>query len=65
MVETLLLLVVFIVVGAIVLWLAAYIVDHLPMIPSWGKSVILALIGLILLVVFLQVFLPRLNISLG
>lgn len=41
-----------IVVGGIILWLAQYIVSHLP-VPPGLQNIILALVGLILLLLFL------------
>lgn len=44
---------IFIIIAAIVLWFASYILAHLP-VDATLRNIILALIALILLLVFLQ-----------
>jgi phosphate/sulfate permease len=53
MIETLLAILVFIVVAAIILWLVRLIVSNLPVSPTI-QNVIVAIVGLILLLVFVR-----------
>lgn len=53
MIELLLSILVFLLIGAIVLWLTRLIVANLPISPT-VQNIIIAIVGLILLLVFLQ-----------
>lgn len=46
-------LIIFLIIAAIIIWLASWIVGNLP-VPPMVRNLILALIGLLLLLYFLQ-----------
>lgn len=46
-------LIIFLIIAAIIIWLASWIVGNLP-VPSIVRNLILALVGLLLLLYFLQ-----------
>jgi hypothetical protein len=64
MLETLLLMLVFIVAAAIILWLIRAAVNSIPALDSTVRGMIIALVVIILLVVFVMLIFPRLGVDL-